>query len=418
MDRQIDKNTIRRRQLLKWLRPVGAVAAVIALVAFAVRLLDKGLPEAELRLSTAKISSIDISVPASGKVVPMNEQLILSPVESRIMAVYVHAGDTVAAGQPLVELDLTSTRAAYDKKLNDLLIQQETLEQQRLKSSTALSELRMNIAVKEMDLRRLTEDARNERRLDSIGSGTGERVRQAETARRTAELQLRQLREQYANEELRTAAALRVEELGLESARKDLDLLRRTLDEGKVPAPYAGIVTYVNSVSGTRVGQGERLAVVADLSCFRIEAEIPESSGRNVSPGTGVDLHLPGGKLAGTVTNINPQSSEGVMTFTVSPADPSDSRLSSGRRIDIDVNAGYIDSCLTIAAGSYFKGPGEYSLFVADGPDATELHRRKVRLGRSSRTAVEVVSGLEPGQRVATADLQRFESKSNLKIRH
>ena len=408
MDRQIDKKTIFRRQLLKWLRPVAILGAVVVIISVALRLLDKGVPEAELRLSTAKISSIDISVPASGKVVPMNERLILSPVESRIMAVYVHAGDTVAAGQPLVELDLTSTRAAYDKKLNDLLIQQQTLEQQRLKSSTALSELRMNIAVKEMDLRR----------LDSIGSGTGERVRQAETARRTAELQLRQLREQYANEELRTAAALRVEELGLESARKDLDLLRRTLDEGQVPAPYAGIVTYVNSVSGTRVGQGERLAVVADLSCFRIEAEIPESSGRNVSPGTGVDLHLPGGKLAGTVTNINPQSSEGVMTFTVSPADPSDSRLSSGRRIDIDVNAGYIDSCLTISSGSYFKGPGEYSLFVADGPDATELHRRKVRLGRSSRSAVEVVSGLEPGQRVATADLQRFESKSNLKIRH
>lgn len=404
--------------LLKWLTPLGVLAAVIVIIVIAVRLLDKGVLESDLRLSPVKVSSIDISVPAAGKVVPMNEQLILSPVESRIIATYVHAGDTVSAGQPLLELDLASARAAYDKQLNDLLIRQETLKQQRLNGKTALSELRMNIAVKEMDLQRLTEDAMNERRLDSIGSGTGERVRQAETARRTAELQLRQLREQYANEEMRTAAALRVEELGLESARKDLELLRRTLDEGKVPAPYAGIVTYINSVTGTRVGQGERIAVVADLSAFRIDAEIPESSGRNITPGTTVDLRLPGGKLAGTVTNINPQSTEGLLSFTISPADPSDSRLSSGRRIDIDVNAGYIDSCLTIASGPFFKGPGEYSLFVAERPGDPELKRRKVRLGRSSRTAIEIISGLEPGQQVATADLERYESKSKLKIRH
>lgn len=404
--------------LLKWLTPLGVLAAVIVIIVIAVRLLDKGVLESDLRLSRVKVSSIDISVPAAGKVVPMNEQLILSPVESRIIATYVHAGDTVSAGQPLLELDLASARAAYDKQLNDLLIRQETLKQQRLNGKTALSELRMNIAVKEMDLQRLTEDAMNERRLDSIGSGTGERVRQAETARRTAELQLRQLREQYANEEMRTAAALRVEELGLESARKDLELLRRTLDEGKVPAPYAGIVTYINSVTGTRVGHGERIAVVADLSAFRIDAEIPESSGRNITPGTTVDLRLPGGKLAGTVTNINPQSTEGLLSFTISPADPSDSRLSSGRRIDIDVNAGYIDSCLTIASGPFFKGPGEYSLFVAERPGDPELKRRKVRLGRSSRTAIEIISGLEPGQQVATADLERYESKSKLKIRH
>jgi len=418
VDRQIDPKTVRRRTLLKWLRPIGATAAVIAAVAIGIRALDRGVAVADLRLRPVATGSIDISVPASGKVVPMNEQLILSPVESRIIRAYVHAGDTVSAGQPLLELDLASARAAYDKQLNDLLIRQETLKQQRLNGNTALSELRMNIAVKEMDLQRLTEDAANERRLDSIGSGTGERVRQAETARRTAELQLEQLREQYRNEGLRAEAALRVEELGLESARRDLELLGRTLAEGQVPAPYAGIVTYINSVTGTRVGQGERIAVVADLTSFRIDAEIPESSGRNLSAGTAVDLRLPGGKLAGAVSNINPQSTNGILTFTVRPSDPSDSRLSSGRRVDIDVNAGYIDSCLTIASGPFFKGPGEYSLFVADSPDADALHRRKVRLGRSSRTTVEVLSGLEPGEHVATADLEQFESKSKLKIRH
>jgi len=55
-------------------------------------------------------------VAASGKVVPAYEEIINSPVESRIVAVYAQAGDSVKEGMPLLELDLQSAQTDYSKK--------------------------------------------------------------------------------------------------------------------------------------------------------------------------------------------------------------------------------------------------------------------------------------------------------------
>lgn len=63
-----------------------------------------------------------------------------------------------------------------------------------LASRTFLTNLEMKIKAKEMSVERLKTETDNERRLDSIGSGTGDRVREAELAYKTAVLELDQLR--------------------------------------------------------------------------------------------------------------------------------------------------------------------------------------------------------------------------------
>ena len=65
--------------------------------------------------------------------------------------------------------------------------------------------------------------------------------------------------------------------------------------------------------------------------------------------------------------------------------------------------------------GPYYKGAGDYDLFVADG--AGRLEKRRVKLGDSNRSHVEVVSGLQPGDRVATGDMEQYRKYSKLKIK-
>ena len=60
-------------------------------------------------------------------------------------------------------------------------------------------------------------------------------------------------------------------------------------------------------------------------------------------------------------------------------------------------------------------GPGLYELFVADGDD--EIVKRKVKLGDSNYEFVEVIDGLEKGDRVVISDMSDFKNSQRVKVR-
>lgn len=415
MDRQISKQEQKRAMLRKAIPYIIGAVVVITAIVIAVGSISPSVSPGEIRLSEVQTGNLTIAVPASGKVMPLSEQIITSPVSSRIVKIYRQPGDSVTAGEPLIELDLESVRTDYEKMLNDQQIKRESLKQLELNNSTGLNELELQIQVKEMELKQLAIEESNERRLDSLGSGTGDRVRQAESARRTASLELDHMRQRLANERLRTQAARRVESLGVESFDKDIRLMERTLSEGRIPAPYSGILTYITTEVGRNVGAGEKLAVVADLTRYRIEGELGELSAARVNAGSEASIRIGGTEIEGTLTNINPQAQGGSISIVVMPANPSDPHLRSGRRVELDINEGFKDGALMIANGPYYKGAGQYELFVLDGDDT--LVKRKVRLGDSNRRMVEVVSGLAPGDKVVTSDMSNYEDNKTIKLR-
>ena len=377
--------------------------------------LEKGINRRDVRLGAAEQGALETTVNATGRVVPAFEEVINSPVDTRILKVYAQAGDSVEEGAPLLQLDLETAETNYSKLLNERDMRRQELTQLQLNNRTQLSELAMQIEVKQMQVNQLKVEVENERRLDSLGSGTGDRVRQAETAYTTGKLELRQLRERLANEKLRNAAAEKVQSLNVSSFEQDLALMRRTLDQGRIPAPHAGVLTYIANEIGRRITAGEKVAVVSDLSQFKIEGEVAEGSSDRVGVGSEVIVRIGKTELKGTVTNLTPQAKGGVISFTVKLEDPRNPRLRSGLRTELSVSYGYKSSVLRIPNGQYFKGPGEYNLFVKDGDN--HLSQRKVRLGDSNRDYVEVLSGLNAGDSVAVSDMEQFNKSKTLKLK-
>jgi HlyD family secretion protein len=415
MDKQIDKNTLRReaaRRYAKWIVGAGVVAAGIVALLMS---LQKSVYERDLTFGDVTEGPLDTSVSASGKVVPAFEEIINSPVDSRIVAVYAQAGDSVVAGTPLLELDLQSAQTDYAKKLDERSIKQNDIKRENLSNATALSELTMQIKVKEMEVQRLAVELTNERRLDSLGSGTGERVRQAETSLSTGRLELEQLRSRLANERQISSAAKQSRALELSVFDKDLELMRRTLADGKIPAPHSGVLTYISSEIGSRVSPGQKVAVVSDLSRFKIEGQLPDGSRDRIAVGAKVLINIGKEVLEGTVTNISPQSNQNLISFNASLADPRNPRLRPGLSIEMQILYGYKNNVVLMPNGTFFKGPGQYDLFVFTGE--RQLERRSVKLGDSNREYIEVLSGLKPGDRVVTSDMSEYSKSKNLKLK-
>ena len=194
MDRELSKserNSIRRKRLMPYL--IGLVALVVVVAALLL-LMRQSVKRADLLVATVDTGVIETSVTGSGSVVPAFEEIINSPINTRIVEVYCKAGDSVEAGTPLLRLDLQSTETELNKLKDQIEMKRYELEQQRGTNSTRMSDLAMQVKVKEMAVNRLEVELRNERYLDSLGSGTGDRVRQAELAYNTGRLELEQLR--------------------------------------------------------------------------------------------------------------------------------------------------------------------------------------------------------------------------------
>ena len=200
MDREIPKeerDRAKRKQIIKWSSIAGGIVLVIIIL---VSLIRRSVDESSLLIATADKGTIETSVSASGKVVPAFEEIINSPISTRIMEVYAKEGDSLVEGTPLLRLDLQSTENEINQLRDQRRMKQLDLEQLRLNNHTSLSNMEMQIKVKEMDVNRKRVEVANERRLDSLGSGTGDRVREAELAYNTGVLELQQLRQQYSNE--------------------------------------------------------------------------------------------------------------------------------------------------------------------------------------------------------------------------
>ncbi len=201
MDRAIPESQLKKRRRLKLIRICGVVLVAVVGVAGIGSLMPASVAASDLKIATADGGTIDVPVTGSGTVSAAFEEIITSPINSRIVEVYCKAGDSVGVGTPLLRLDLQSTETELKKLTNQIAMKRHELEQQRVNSSTRLNDLKMQVKVKEMSLSILEGELRNELYLDSIGSGTGDRIRQAELAVKTGMLELQQLKEQLANEE-------------------------------------------------------------------------------------------------------------------------------------------------------------------------------------------------------------------------
>ena len=406
MDREIPKEERRRERNKKLIRYGVAGVAGVVVLSVLISLMRTGVKEKDLVFSIIDQGTIEVSVSASGKVVPAFEEIINSPINTRILEVYKKGGDSVDVGTPILKLDLQSAETEYKKQL---------LEQLEVNNSTYLSDLEMQVKVSEMKLNRMEVELRNERYLDSLGSGTTDRVHQAELNFKTGKLELEQLRQQLANERKVKAADLKVKQLEYEIFRKSLAETKRTLDDAQVRSPRKAILTYINNQIGAQVGEGTQIAVISDLSHFKVEGEIADTYGDRVAAGGRAIVKIGSEKLEGQVSSVTPLSKNGVISFTVQLEDDSNRRLRSGLKTDVYVMNAVKEDVMRVANASYYVGRGEYDLFVRDGEG--QLVKRKVQLGDSNFEYVEVISGLKPGDQVVVSDMSQYKNKNKLKLK-
>lgn len=414
MDRAIPVGVQRKRRMVRYGKYAAIVAVVMGVAVWLGTLMMGSVDKKSLITSQVDRGTIDVSIIATGKVVPAFEEVIISPISAQILEVYAHSGDTVDVGTPLLRLDLQSAQTDYSKALDEQEIRRQQMVQLTTNTETQLSDRRMQLEVEEMKIGQLEAQLRNEQYLDSLGSGTKDRVHQAEITLRTAQMQLKQLKQQYENEVRVRKADLRMKQLQDGIADKSLEETRRTLDGANIRSPRKATLTYISNEIGSIVGSGSKVAVISDLTHFKVDCSIADTYSDRVMAGGRVLVKIGKERLFGTINTVTPLSQDGVITFTVLMDNPSHPKLRSGLKAEVFVITSIKEDVLRIRNGSYYTGAGNYTLFIYK--DEHTLVPRTIQLGDCNYDYVEVISGLEEGDSVVVSDMQRYKGKEKIRI--
>lgn len=284
MDRAISKEE-QQKELRKKIIKYSAIAVItIIIIGILISLMRSSVDKKDLSLSTVDKGIIEVSVSASGKVVPAFEEIINSPIDTRIVEVYKKGGDSVDIGTPIFKLDLQSTETEYKKLQDEEQMKSHQLEQFKVNNRTKMNDLAMQIKVSAMKLNRMTVELRNERYLDSLGAGTTDKVREVELNYNVAQLELEQLKQQYKNDQ-------------------------------QIRSPRKAILTYINNQVGMQVSKGSQVAIISDLSHFKVDGEIADSYGDRISTGSKAIVKIGIEKLPGIVSNVIPIFKNGVVAL-------------------------------------------------------------------------------------------------------
>lgn len=321
------------------------------------------------------------TVVVNGTITPVLSTELRSEVSGRIARVLVQAGDEVAAGQPLIELDQSTLRVQLD-------------------------DARLGVVGARLRAERVQLEFE---RLQTLAA----KALVPEKERKEAEIALRLAENDTASQEARVR------------------LLENSLAKGVITAPYAGRVLSLAArpgmiVTGADAGrEGNTLLELADLTRLRVEAAINEIDVAVLTPDLAVDItfeSVPDAKASGRITFIAPAagkaaggssttsgsgSGSGARDFPLQIAiEQSHPRVRPGMTARVHIQTAASPNALSVPHNVVFNDhdTGEWFVFVrASDPKAVPV-KTKVELGVRDAKHVEITSGLAE---TAEVSLQR-----------
>jgi len=280
----------------------------------------------------------------------------LSPrVSGLVQAVHVDAGDRVAAGKILVQLDASLARLA---------LQRAEAAQQEARAQAAEAQ-RLYQEAKEMVDRRLVPETR---------------LHAAEAQKRVADAAVARL------------AAER---------RQQAEIVERHA----VVAPFAGVVSQKLTEAGEWVETGTPVLELVDVRRLRLDVQVPQERFHEVALKSPVTVQLdalPGRIFEGRVTARVPVKDPRARTFLarVSVDDPK-GMMTPGMSATVVFETRGAQRTLMVPRDAVVRhSDGSTSVWVLEKGSVPTVSERKVQLGRTVERMVEVRQGLEPGRRV------------------
>jgi HlyD family secretion protein len=406
----------RRRQIL-----FGATAVVV-ITAISVLLsrLEPAAPKVENPwMDTVKRGQMLRQVRGNGTLVPEQIQFVQADTGGQVERIFIQPGAAVTADTVVLELsnpelkqsafDAEWQARAADTQLARLRVQ---LESDRLSQEAALATLRADATQA-----RLEADADATLARDGLVPGITLKRSMAKADDLMARVAIEERRLEFAKESAK--AQLAVQEAEGEKLRALRDLRKRQVENLRVKAGIEGVLTQLGDrellQSGQRVTPGATLAKVVVPTRLKAEVRVAETQARDVALGQPASIDTRNGVVPGHVVRVDPAVQNGTVLVEIKLDGP----LPRGARPDLSVEGTIelerLDDVLYVGRPVQGQPDSTVGLFRVQ-PDGRHALRVPVKLGRNSVSTVEIVDGLQVGDRIILSDMSQYDGVNRVRV--
>ena len=202
-------------------------------------------------------------------------------------------------------------------------------------------------------------------------------------------------------------------ETALEGARASLQAAQARRGDRMIRAPFSGVIGLTTVTPGTLINPGAVIAALDDISTVRVDFPLPERYLNKLSPGTPITATTDAedgatfqGRIALIDTRVNEQTRAATARAEFSNAD---GRIRPGMLLRVTVQQGQRQSPAAPEAAVQYEGDGAFVYRIASGDKGATAQRVEVETGAVEGGYVELLSGVEPGDRIVGSGLNRIQ---------
>ena len=417
MDRKIIKKNNLPKMTFFGLIALGAMVGIYLIADSLMVGRTFRVEESRLVISTVTSGVYEDYIPIRGKVTPLRTVFISATEGGRVEKILTEDGTMVKRGQPIVELsnptlqlEVFQNEARVAGELNAMRTLELQLEQNRLRHITVITTL-------EYEIQKLTRNVNRYRTLYDRGNFTKSQLDEAEEDLAYKIKMLEVTKESQQTDAKMQETQLELSQIDSANLERNLKIARMNLDNLNMKAQIEGQLSGFDLELGQTVARGTSIGQIDDPFNFKIEAQIDEFylSRVNLNQAGFYDRSSDGKGFPMRIKKIYPdvQNNQFKIDMIFVNKQPKDIRR--GQTLQSKLTLGDSAEALLIPNGSFYQDTGGSWIFVVS-EDGSFAVKRNLRLGRKNNNFIEVIDGLEIGERVITSPYTSFKEMDRLNL--
>lgn len=402
-------------------RPTIIAALVVALIGGGVVLANidfntQRVDSTRLSIETVQQGTMEIKVAANGQLLSRRIEQIAARVSGRVARADIKPGAVVQVGQTLVELtnpqliaSAEEAQSAHEGAVAELQAAEAELQTNMLNQEVVLTQVEFN-----------TEKAKAKAEADSTLAREG--LLSSIEARRS-QLDLEQLQKTYQIEASRLKKVrdniqvqLAVRRSNVAQRARALERARNQTADLNVVAGIGGIVQAINVEVGQQLQPGSPIGRIAQQDTLYAELRVPAREATQVQAGQKVVVDTRNGTIDGVVTRVDPGVTDGTVIVDVDLKGALPPGARPQLQIEGTVYISQLPNTLYVGKPSYVKNDAEIAVYKLD-PAGRYASRVTIKAGKVSLNYLQVLQGLEPGDRIITSEIAEWQGQERILLK-
>ncbi len=416
MDRKIEKKKWGSKRILTIAGIVGLIVLITGSIYFTSGKSKLNVDTERINISEVKKGVFQEFIPVNGVVLPLTT-IYLDAVEGgRVEEKLVEDGAMVTKDQAILrlsntdlELSLVNQQTSVYNLLTQMQIARNAAQQNTTTKLNQLTDVDNTLkeAKRVYDLNKYLYEQK------AIGS---QEFRQAEN-NFNYQAEKKKLTDQILSQDRASnAQQIAQAQQSYQGSQTALNVMRKKVGDLVVRAPIDGQLTSLDAEVGQSKNKGERLGQIDVLSGYKVRVDIDEHYLSRIVIGLLAETSFAGKDYKLKINKVFTQVTNGRFQVDMQFIEAVPEGIRRGQTLQIRLALSDKTEALLLAKGGFYQQTGGNWVFKLSS-DGKTAYKADVQLGRQNPDYYEILSGLQPGDKIVTSSYENYGTMQELVLK-